>query len=567
MWAVVHKLQTIYGGLHQTALEYPALFTAYIVPFIGLSLAAVWLVWRGKTCLAFWCVIGTILVDFLFSWGDDTYTHVYRIAALADQIRKGAFSALLTNPNTGEALPTFVYYSEVPYLVPTLLNLLGMPALYAFKLVMCLHFIFMGYGLQRLIETTAAPNRSRLQFETDYLVAFLFVSANYVYSLWFARGSLGELWVYCLLPWVVLGALSPNGRALTFFLFLQICGHPIVMLQTLVAEVLVAYTMTGLTMAGLIRRGLIPMIVALVLASPFWLPQSLWQGAILGPNALPADFRESFHTLADLLSARSERTMGIWLPLALLVMIVSARARLSLHVWVPAVAALIITALQTTYLFDVTKHIPTLALSLFVWRLALPVAFLVFGALLLGWREVGQPARWMLVPMSVASVACMTFLMLDLEPGAMELLARGWQDDQTALVDYDRGDTIWGVREYFPNYTPLPKNCDVTGAQHFTYRELRLGVKTETKFILLRHGPVSLVEYLANGLPVEPAVCGDDLVLGPFVPDATVSVSEARTTQLNYIRVFGFFAALAAIWWLRRTRILGSPTRPSAAAT
>jgi hypothetical protein len=49
------------------------------------------------------------------------------------------------------------------------------------------------------------------------------------------------------------------------------------MLQTLVAEVLVAYAMTGLTMIGLIRRGFVPVVVAMALAVPFWLPQSLWQ--------------------------------------------------------------------------------------------------------------------------------------------------------------------------------------------------------------------------------------------------------------------------------------------------
>jgi len=551
MWAlVVRKLQTIYEGHHQTALQHPVFFAAYIVPFVALAALSAWLLWRGQAKRAFWCLIGTILIDFLFSWGDDTYTHVYRIAALADQVRTGTISALLTNPNNGETLPTFVYYSEIPYLVPTLLNLLGLPALYAFKLVMALHFIVLGYGLQLLIERTRPANPSPVRVETDYLIAFLFMSANYVYSLWFARGSLGELWVYCLLPWVVLGALSSNGRALTAFLFLQVCGHPIIMVQTLVAEVLVAYTLTGLTLVGLIRRGFVPMVVAMVLGAPFWLPQSLWQGVILGPHALPTDFRESFQTLAEMVSPRNDRTVGVWLPIAVLVLVFVSRARLPVRVWVPVAAGFAIVALQTVYLFDVAKYIPTLALSLFVWRLALPVAFLLFGALLLGWRETGQPSRWALAPLAAASLAGMMFLMLDLEPTYVKDMMRGWENDRTALVEYDRGDGIWGVREYLPNYAGLPHNCETPGARRATYPELRAGLKADTSFLVVRHGPVGLVGYSAGGAPVPLAACEEDLVLGPLAAGAVVTVSEARTNWLNYLRAVGFFLALALIWWV-----------------
>ena len=35
---------------------------------------------------------------------------------------------LLTNPTTGQVLPVFVFYSVLPYLPATFLNLLGMPA-------------------------------------------------------------------------------------------------------------------------------------------------------------------------------------------------------------------------------------------------------------------------------------------------------------------------------------------------------------------------------------------------------------------------------------------------------
>jgi len=551
MWTLVaRKLETIYRGHCQAALEHPVFFTLYIVPFVALAILSAWLLWRGEAKRAFWCLIGAIVVDFLFSWGDDTYTHIYRIAALTDQIRSGTISAFLTNPNNGETLPTFVYYSTIPYLVPTLLNLLGVPALFAFKLVTALHFVVLGWGLQLLIERTTPANASRARVQADYLVAFLFISANYVYALWFERGSLGELWVYCFLPWVVLGALSSNGRALTLFLFLQLCGHPVIVVQTLVAEVLVAYTLTGLTFVGLIRRGLVPMVVAMVLAAPFWLPQALWQSEILGPANLPADFRDSFLTLAAMFNPRNERTMGVWLPLAVLLLIFVSRARLSLRVWVPVAAGFAIMALQTVYLFEVAKYIPTLALSLFVWRLALPVAFLLFGGLLIGWREVGPPSHWTLMPLAAGSLAGMMFIMLDLAPGFVKDLKRGWENDRFTLEDYDRGNGIWGVLEYIPNYAKLPRNCETSGAKRVLYPELRAGLKADTPFLVVRRAPAGLVEYSADGGPVALAACEQDLVLGPLAAGAVVTVSEATTNRLNYFRAVEFFAALALIWWL-----------------
>jgi hypothetical protein len=292
------------------------------------------------------------------------------------------------------------------------------------------------------------------------------------------------------------------------------------------------------------------MAVAMVLGAPFWLPQSLWQGVILGPHALPTDFRESFQTLAEIVSPRNDRTTGVWLPLAVLVLVFVSRARLPARVWVPIVAGFAIVALQTVYLFDIAKYIPTLALSLFVWRLALPVAFLLFGALLLGWRETGQPSRWALAPLAAASLAGMMFLMLDLEPTYVKDMMRGWDNDRTALVEYDRGDGIWGVREYLPNYTGLPRNCETPGARRATYPELRAGLKADTSFLVVRHGPVGLVEYSAGDAPVSLAACGEDLVLGPLAAGAVVTVSEARTNLLNYLRAIGFFLALALIWWV-----------------
>jgi hypothetical protein len=247
----------------------------------------------------------------------------------------------------------------------------------------------------------------------------------------------------------------------------------------------------------------------------------------------------------------------------MLALVVVAKGRLSRHVWASIAVACIVTALQTTYLFDLTRHIPTLSLSLFVWRLALPAAFLMFAALLVGWRDNAQKARWALVPLSLLSVASMAFLMLDLMPQFVRPLTRGWQDDRVALVNYDRGETIWGVREYFPNYAALPKSCDTGAARRVSYPELVSGIKADGGLLLVRRGPTALVEYTANGAPIAPAACEDTLVLGPVPAGAIVTVSEGKTNRLNYLRAIGFLVALAAIWWLRPRRSLPVRTSPA----
>ncbi len=537
------KFATMWEINAQAGRGHPVLMSIYLAVLFGFVAAALVMIWRRQARSAFWYAVCAILGAFLFSWGDDSFTHTYRIAALADQVRNGAVSAFLLSPSTGEAVPTFVYYSHVSYLLPVLFALLGLPALYAFKLSMLLYFVMMAAGVEAMVERSAPAKRDREQHQRDYLVALLFIGANYVYSLWFARASLAEIWVYCLMPWVVASALSPiTSRWLAIFLFLQICGHPIVMAQCLVAEVIVAYSLSGLTPLRLARRGLVPAIAAVVLSAPFWLPQGLWQGLILGPKALPASFEESFVTLLDLVRFHHVRTVGIWMPLAAILLVVVARGRLSLRFWVPAVVALVVILLQAKPFYPITRLIPTLDLSIFVWRLALPAAVLLLGALLVGWREGPRSARGLPALASLALVG-MVFLMLQFPGGVMNHLA--WADDGVAIAEFERLDGVWGVREYLPQYKNTPVECTTPDARRVSYRDLRDGVEARARYIRVPHGPVGLVDYEANGTPLGPRACGEDLVLGPLMPTAHVRVLETRMNGLTLMRAVSFIAALA----------------------
>jgi hypothetical protein len=536
------KLATMWEMNVQAGREHPVLFSIHLAVLLAFVAAAIVLIWRRQARGAFWCAVAAILGSFFFSWGDDSFTHVYRIAALADQVRTGPLSAFLVSPSTGEAVPTFVYYSYVSYVLPVLFALLGLPALYAFKLGMALYFVMMAVGVQVMVERSATAKLGREQRQRDYVVALMFLGANYVYSLWFARGSLAEIWVYCLMPWVVASALSPiTSRWLAIFLFLQICGHPIVMAQCIVAEVIVAYSLSGLRLVQLVRRGLVPSIAAVVLSMPFWLPQGLWQGLILGPRALPSSFVDTFLGLLDLVRFHHQRTVGIWLPLAAILLVVVARARLSLKFWVPAIVAALVILLQARPFYPAARLIPTLDLSIFVWRLALPAAFLLFGALLVGWREAPRPSRGLPALASLAMLG-MVFVMLELPGGLMSELA--WADDRVAMTQFEHLDGIWGVREYLPQYKNVPVECTTPDARRVSYRDLRNGVEARARYVRVPHGPIGLVDYDADGTQLTPKACGDDLVLGPLTPTAHVAVSEMRMNRLTLLRAIGFVAAL-----------------------
>jgi hypothetical protein len=309
-----------------------------------------------------------------------------------------------------------------------------------------------------------------------------------------------------------------------------------------VAEVIVAFSLAGLAPLRLVRRGLMPAVAAVVLSALFWLPQGLWQGLILGPKALPTSFADTFLTLLDLVRFHHERTVGIWLPLAAILLMVVARARLSLHFWVPAVVGFVVILLQAKPFYPVTRLIPTLDLSIFVWRLALPAAFLLLGALLVGWREAPRSSRG-LPALASLTLLGMVFIMLQFPGGLMDHLT--WQDDRVALTEFEQLDGIWGVREYLPQYKNMPVECTTPDARRVSYRDLRNGVEARARYLRVPQGPIGLVDYEADGAPLAARACGTDMVLGPLTPTAHLSVSETRMNRLTLLRAIGFVVALA----------------------
>jgi hypothetical protein len=562
MGASVASFLGYFERFKAVAVLHPVLSTLLVVLTVGPAIMGAVSVWRGQPKAALWWAVFVASASFCLSWGDDTHTHVFRIVALSEQLRHGEPSLLLTNSVSGIALPTFVYYSLLPYVLPVALNLLGVPAFIAYKIAGVLELVVMARGLLSVAAKVVprAGNGSKgtgSKSSVGVLAAVLFVSANYTYVLWTGRASLAEFWVFALIPWVVSCALSPRpwpGLILVFFL--QAVAHPIVLGHSLLCEVPVVLGLARIGPVETARRLLPPLLIALVIAIPFWLPPALWQDLIRGPAALPADFGNSFLSIARLFDPKSNRNIGPWIPLAVLALIVVSRASLTWASWFLVASFAVMMGLQTVYLKQITIHIPTLELSLFIWRLMLPAAFLGFAALLSGWGEIAPDRRQALAVCAAISVLCMGILTTLAGADYIPDVAGVKSDQNERLAfDRDRENSIWGIREYLPNQAKLPPNCPAAGdVAPASFADLRKGLRAERPFLALERGPIGMVDYTANGKALSPGTCENSIVLGPVEPGATVRVSETRLDWLlaaRAVELAGIAILLAFLGWRR----------------
>lgn len=552
MWSVIQgKLALVFGGVAQLASDHPVTCTLYFVPLILLGIALLRALWRQQGQLAFWLAVCIVQLNIVFSWGDDTYTHTYRIVALAEQFRHGGLGMLLTNPTTGQVLPVFVFYSILPYLPPTLLNLAGVPSVVAFKLTaMALH-LGLAFGLRALVQSQREGGLDRRPQTAEWLVAALFLFANYVYVLWCTRAAFAEIWVYSFIPWVVAGIVSGyRTSTVTGLIFLQACGHPIVLAQSLVCELVAPLCLSRHSLPELMRRSLVPLALAMLLAVPFWLPQFLWKDYILGPEALPNDFLMSFLTAFDIVHPRDFRAIGPWLPLAFVGLLAFSRGRLDGRTWTVVVVWLAVLTIQSTYVSHLVAQVPVLNLSVFIWRFMLPASFLGFAVLLAGWRDVGRTPAWMPAILVPPAIAAMIWVSLGQAPRYfVKLLESG--SDRHLFVDYDKGDGVWGIREFLPRYAGLPNACPAEGElQKSGYAELRKGLVAERPYVAVKDGPFGFVGYRLDGSPVAEAACGQELVLGPLKTGRKLTASEGWLDGLSYVRGLDLLAVLVGMFAL-----------------
>jgi hypothetical protein len=555
MWeALYRKFWPLLQSFESGAVTYPGQCAVYFsLTALLIGLFCTWFYGR-RFKRAFWCLIGFIVICSAFYHGDDTKDHVYRILVLSEQIRQGQFGLLFPNWTTGDVYPVFVYYSFLPYILPTALNLAGLPAAVSFKIAMDVQLIVFAAGLQALIESRPCEDADNNR-RADFLLAILFMSATYVYGLWLIRAAFGELWAFSLAPWVVRFSFSPRTtRSLIAALFLQVCAHPLVFLQCIAGELIVALGLSQQSPLTTIRRVFVASSIAIALATPFWLPQFIWLHDILGNAALPIAFSDTFLSLREMLDPRYLRNIGLWIPCAIAIVIVASRGRLPSRAWLMIATFIALAALQTIYLRAIAVHVPILNQSQFVWRLMMATAFVAFGALLVGWKATGS-LQWSLAALVVASVAWMVASQWLQAPGniayqsSVKYETSGWTDAD-GHFDYTDPANVWGMGLFAADYSRLQQNCDVVDnhqARNLSFTELRSGVHADTRFIYVREAPIGFVRYLSGGIEVPQSACHDGLVLGPLQVGDRVQTSERTLHALFEVRVLDLVAALVII--------------------
>jgi hypothetical protein len=287
----------------------------------------------------------------------------------------------------------------------------------------------------------------------------------------------------------------------------------------------------------------VPGAVALIVATPFWLPQILWLHAIKGDAALPLKFSETFLNFKDMVSPNFR--YGIPIILASVVLVVGAsRGRLSSRALMLLSVCTILLLVQTALIRPVTLHLPVVNLSQFVWRLMFPTAFVAFGVLLV--MERGG-SRWVRRGLGLLSTASVAFLAIKLTTSVASVAyydaAKFSQDtfaDASGVRRYFAPENVWGVGLFEPNYSDFEERCSIVnsgGSQVVPYTLLRKGVIAEYSYVVAKHAPIEFVQYYAAGGIVGRAYCNDSLILGPLPQGRTVSASENWLNLLQTLRI------------------------------
>jgi hypothetical protein len=284
-----------------------------------------------------------------------------------------------------------------------------------------------------------------------------------------------------------------------------------------------------------------------VLASPFWFPQFIWQGLILGPTGLPVRFADTFLAANEVVDRRFMRGMGFGLPLAVILMIPLSRARLSPRAWGLTAFFASALALQTRALRPLTEHLPLLSTSLFVWRLMLPAAVLGLGALWTGWRPAMGRERTLGLVALLSLLSMLVVLVGDapanLTASAMPRTDQDWYRAGTSP------NLVWGRREFLPNYGILPQTCNLPSGEVRTvsFAELQHGTTMQSSYLAVPAAPIGIVDYVVDGAAMAPTACGDSAIFGPLKHGAIATVSLHKVTILLWVRII-FLLSCGAVF-------------------
>lgn len=513
----------------------------------GLAVATLGLIsaigsWNGRNKISLVPLFAIISAGIITVSGQDSWHHIARTIILADQAKSANLDLLFNNYMHGETLPIFLYYSIIPYVPPALLNLAGIPAATAYKLAL------IGYlGIFLLGIINLASSRTKNDRHASLLAILLLIGSNYIVGLWLIRSALAEILSFSLVPWIVSALMrSPSSSPTTFLLLtLQAAIHPILMLHSLLAEFVGAWALSRGKVIDLIRNNTLILACSLLASSPFWLPAVVYRSAILGPEALPIKFYDTFLSLSDLINPLSWKTPGLALFVVTLVAIIRPKGK---YVVITTLLFCMTLFVQTTYGRFIGSRLPLVDSSIFIWRLLFVTSFLGFILFLLISSHINLGTKrslslWVIITVSmftITSVKSGNFLKA--------------QSNETELRSYLEVNRSWGIAEYFPDYRNLPSACSIMNNSSSIQSEfaaidnkngIKIGGTGPKQMLAIPKAPLKFVSYKFNGTKIQPlGSCNDSLIFGPLTKPGLFAIDKTSIIAISWIRlvaIFGIF--------------------------
>lgn len=262
---------------------------------------------------------------------------VVRIEEMYYEISSGQLpTRLSSNLGNGAGYMLYQFYAPLVYYIGALFHAVGFTLVQSTKLTFISGFILAAIGMFLLL-------RSRFSITATLFSTLLFLAAPYIGYDAFHRGSLGELYAICLLPFVFYCGLriiqKPNYISFIYFsisITLLTIAHNLTAFMTFPFLVIFIFWMQGKTYI----TGFYAVLIGMLLSSFYWIPAIFEKKYIIIDQVdfITQTYKNHFLTLSQLAGIQpitwsfKPPTLGLNLLLVpMILMLVSVKQKKLLH--------------------------------------------------------------------------------------------------------------------------------------------------------------------------------------------------------------------------------------------
>ncbi len=208
---------------------------------------------------------------FIFATIDLPHTHLPRIAAYVKAVTDGHIPVRWAGDlNYNYGLPLFNFIYQVPYALASLFVIAGMNLVLTYKMVLLISFLLSGIGMYAFASHAFNDRRKAL------LVAVFYQFAPFHLVEIFTRGSIGSLYAYAFLPFVLWSvSLVAQKKSIEYFFLSSVATALLVLSHNSLS--LVFFGISTLYVFLFFKkqsrmRALGSLLAGLALAAFYWIP-------------------------------------------------------------------------------------------------------------------------------------------------------------------------------------------------------------------------------------------------------------------------------------------------------